>query len=367
MKEFRLKEIPGSFEEFSEIFIPEVDNFIKSYYREKGENSGSEYIAGMYAMLEEYCSRPGKRIRPVVLLAAYSGYKGRPGDYSEIIGLASVIEMMHSLLLIQDDIIDKADIRRGGKALHIAAGERYSEYTFNESIGSDIAIVLADVIMSNAIEIVAAAEIKPAIRKKFLKVFAMTYETTAWGQILDTLHSLPRRPDFSQEIPMQIISMKTAHYTFYYPMLMGYILSGRDNNLERENIRSFTLPLGSAFQIRDDLMGAFGNVEETGKPNDSDIHEGKMTILVQKTMEKLKGKEKKRFRSLITAGNKKKSEVRSIRKMIIDSGGLDASLSLHKKLINESSGNLEKLAVGKTEKKIFSGIIGKVDEINIRF
>jgi geranylgeranyl diphosphate synthase, type I len=365
VKEFRLKENPGSFEEFSKLFIPRVDGFIEGYYREKIKSSPLKFVTDMYEMLKEYCTREGKRVRPMVLLAAYSGYKARPGDYSHIIRLASVVEMMHSFLLIQDDIIDESDIRRGGKALHVAAEEKYSGYTFNKSIGSDIAIVLADVIMSNAIEIIAGAEIKPAVRKKFLQVFSMTYEMTAWGQILDTLHSLPRRADFSQDVPMQIISMKTAYYTFYYPLLMGYILSGRDDRVERENIRNFALPLGSAFQIRDDIIGVFGKVEKTGKPNDSDILEGKMTILVQKTIEKLKGEEKKRYRSLITAQRKRKADVNSIRKMIIESGGLDASLSLHRKFIDESLENLEKLTLRKSYKRIFAGIIQRVNEIDM--
>ncbi len=367
MKEFRLKEIPASFEEFSGIFIPEVDKFIMDYYRKKIKKSGIGFIADMYKMLKEYCTREGKRIRPMVLLSAYSGYKGRTGDYSPLIRLASAVEMMHSFLLIQDDIIDESDIRRGGKALHIAADENYSGYTYNESIGSDIAIVLADVIMSNALEIINESDMKPAVRKKFLRVFSMTYEMTAWGQILDTLHSLPRKADFSQDVPMQIISMKTAYYTFYYPLLMGYILTGRDDSGEKENIRKFALPLGSAFQIRDDIIGVFGKVEETGKPNDSDILEGKMTILVQKTIEKLGGEGKKIFRSLITERKKKKAQVNSIRKMIVESGGLEASLALHGKFIEESAENLEKLTISKSCRKIFSGIIRKVNEINIEF
>lgn len=365
MREFRLKDNPGSFEEFTKLFIPEVDSFIESYYRKKIKSSGIQFITDMYAMLKEYCTREGKRVRPMVLLGAYSGYKARVGDYSQIIMLASAVEMMHSFLLIQDDIIDESDIRRGGKALHIAAGENYSGYTYNESIGSDVAIVLADVIMSNALEIITESNIKPAVRKKFLRVFSMTYEMTAWGQILDTLHSLPRKADFNQKVPMQIISMKTAYYTFYYPMLMGYILTGRDDNEEKENIRKFALPLGSAFQIHDDIIGVFGKVEETGKPNDSDIHEGKMTILVQKTIEKLKGEEKMRFRSLLATRKKKKNDVNFIRNMIVESGGLDASLGLFRKFIDESVENLEKLALRKSYKKIFSGVIRRVNEINI--
>jgi geranylgeranyl diphosphate synthase type I len=164
---------------------------------------------------------------------------------------------------------------------------------------------------------------------------------------------------------MQIISMKTAYYTFYYPMLMGYVLSGKDDDGEKENIRKFALPLGSAFQIRDDIIGVFGKVEDTGKPNDSDILEGKMTILVQKTLEKLKGADKKRFRSLITARKKSKADVNTIRKMIVGSGGLDASLGLHARFIEESVENLGKLTLSKNSGNIFGGIIRKVNEINI--
>jgi geranylgeranyl pyrophosphate synthase len=86
---------------------------------------------------------------------------------------------------------------------------------------------------------------------------------------------------------------------------------------------------------------------------------------VQKSLEKLSGEDKKRFRSLITVGKKRKADINTIRKMIVESGGLDASLTLHGKFIAESFENIDKLAVRNKYKNIFSGIIRKVNEINI--
>ena len=350
---------------FSNEIIPETDTFINDFFDEKISGADLDFMKEILGCIKEYCLRDGKRIRPLLLLNSYYGYKLVLKNKREIIKLGAVIEMMHSLLLIQDDIIDRSEMRRGGKALHVELGDRYSSLTNNKLIGQDIASVTADILFSLSIEIISGLNIRHDIKDRFLEIFSKTYEKTAWGQILDSLNTMPRNIDPANDMPMQISIMKTAYYTIVYPLTMGYILSGGKNKREIANIESFGIPLGIAFQMRDDILGVFGIEKDTGKPNDSDILEGKLTLLVQNTILRLTGKEREKFIKLFRGSEKSKDDVGFIRDKIKNSGALDDTLQYHAKLIRDSYSLLDNLAMKQYNKDVMSGVIEAIEDINI--
>ncbi len=365
MNRKKIVETISPFKDFSEKYVPLIDRFIKDFFDKKIKHSSLPFMKEMYAMLREYCTRDGKRVRPIVLANAYSGYRKGRDDFSEVIKLAAVIEIMHSFLLIQDDIIDKSALRRGGKAMHLLTGEKYGPRSHNSNIGSDLALIMADVLFANSIEIISNAGIRPVIKNEFLKVFSSTYEMTAWGQILDILHSLPRNFGFRKNVAMDISSLKTAHYTIYYPMLMGYILAGGSDKKESGRIGEFALPLGLAFQVRDDILGVFGRERDTGKPEDSDIIEGKITLLVHFTVNSIKGAEREKFLSLFTMVKKRKREIAFIRGMIDKSGALEKSMELHGRLVETSAARLTSLKMRSVNRDILTGIIDAIRKVDI--
>ena len=175
------------YEEFAAIVVPQVDGLIRDFYAEKIKSATADFIKNTYKDLAEYCGRGGKRIRPVLLLAAYNGYASGKKNTSEMLFPAAAVEMMHSFLLIQDDIIDKSATRRGGKAMHITSAERYGA-----SFGADVASIIADVLFANALSLAARADICNRARRRFLSAFAASYEKTAFGQIMDIVHSRPQ-------------------------------------------------------------------------------------------------------------------------------------------------------------------------------
>jgi len=363
MSGLKEKNAENKFREFSGRYIPEIDKFIELYYKTKIENSEYPFMSEMYGDLGEYCGREGKRIRPLMLLAAYKGYKNFGRGNTDIISFAAAIEMMHSFLLIQDDVIDKSDLRRGKKSLHLIAQDRYSRLTYNDNIGNDTAIVLADVLFSNALEIISRAKINNSVRNEFIKIFSSTYEMTAWGQVLDVLHSIPRKFIPDDDISTQVSILKTAYYTIYYPILMGYVLTGRKQEKEMELIRDFSIPLGLAFQIRDDILGVFGKIEKTGKPDDSDLIDGKMTLLVKSTIENLKKTDKKEFIAVFTKKKKNKSEVRSLRNMIEVSGAREITVEKQGELLDQSRSRLSNLRISETSGDLLSGFIEVIRKI----
>jgi geranylgeranyl diphosphate synthase type I len=352
----------NSFNEFRNLYIDKIDRFIGAFFTNKIKRSASPLNKDMYRLLADFCLRKGKRIRPVILILSYCGYKKSGKNLDEVIKIASAIEMMHSFLLIQDDIIDKSELRRGEKTLHILCRERYSDKTRNAGIGNDIALVLTDVLFSCAVEIISGAKIKQKIKDHFLSQFAATYEQTAWGQILDSLNSLPVKIDADSSDPMEIGILKTAYYTILGPMLMGYRLSGKKNSETEKKIKAFSIPLGLAFQIRDDILGIFGRKEETGKPSDSDIREGKYTLLVQDTIKNLPEKEGARFIKIFTKARKSDKDISCIRNMIQKSGAPEKSHDKIKKLTDTARKNLEPLNMKKKEMLLLAGLIDLIGE-----
>jgi len=353
------------FRYFSHEHIPLIDKFIADYFNAKAADAALPFMKEMYADIKEYCLRDGKRIRPLLLINAYDGYKKGFLKTAEIVKLGAAVEIMHSFLLVQDDIIDRAEMRRGGEALHILLGKRYSSVTTNPFIGTDIASVLADVMFSAAVDIICGAKLRDRIKVSYLEVFSRTYEKTAWGQILDSLNTMPKTIDSSSNAPMMISLMKTAWYTMVYPITMGYVLSGGAGRNELKAIEEFGVPLGVAFQIRDDILGIFGIESDTGKPNDSDIHEGKFTLLVHNTMQKLDENELVKFKSVFLSNLKSEADVDYIRGAIKSSGALDETINSHRNLIEEAEEKLDELRIKSYNREFLRGVVESIEDIPI--
>lgn len=353
------------FRHFSAEYVPQIDSIITGLFEQRIVSSDAGFMKEMYAAVSEFCLRDGKRIRPLLLLNSYKGYKRRPGGKEGILSLASAVELMHSFLLVQDDIIDRSELRRGKKSLHILMGDMYGKQSLNPAIGTDIASVLADVIFSCAVELISKADVRPAYKNSFLQVFSKTYEMTAWGQILDSLCTMPASIDPVSDAPMRISLMKTAYYTMVYPMIMGYVLSGGRNEREKKRIEDFGIPLGVAFQVRDDLLGVFGVEGDTGKPNDSDIREGKFTLLVQNAVASLQGSERAEFTGRFLKADKSEGDVEYVRSMIIDSGAMDDTISRHRELIDEARFKLDDLALTGRSRDVLCGVIESVEDVPI--
>ena len=351
------------FKNFSELYTPQINFFIKIFFEQKRELAEEDFMKKMSEDLKNYLLRPGKRIRPLLLIISFLGYQSGPKKIKEIIKLASVLEIMHAFLLIQDDIIDKAKERRGEKSFHILMQEKYQYLNFNNNLGKDLGLVLSDVLFANALEIINSAKIDLKIKQNFLKIFSVTYEKTAWGQVLDILNSSPRQISLKQEVSKQISLLKTSHYTIFYPLLMGYILSGKKNKSEQEKIKNFSLPLGLAFQIRDDILGVFGDRQKTGKSKDSDLQEGKVTLLIEETLKHLKGKEKNLFFKILIQKNKKKGELKYLKELIVSSQALKKSKEKHQALLQEADQHLDGLRISLAAKKVLRGLLEIVSEM----
>lgn len=306
-----------TFAEFTNEYVPTINEYIRTFYSHKELSAHNPDVQVAYTLLKEYCTRDGKRIRPLLLLLSYLGYGGDNSTIRSLIPVAASLECMHAFLLIQDDIIDGAILRRGKPAFHKVCDSSYKKY--NENIGPWVAIVLADVLMSNALEMISGIE--PSCVSHFLQEFAVIYERTALGQMLDIIWTNPQTID-TNDIPHTIAAMKTAHYTVSGPLRLGYILAGGNDTNEMQRLADCGYSVGYAFQMRDDIIGVFGSEQDTGKSASSDIEEGKYTVLVQKTCELLDTTDKSKFIALFRKKDKSEEDIQVIKEYIQKSGAI---------------------------------------------
>jgi len=238
--------------------------------------AGDDALAEPFDEIERSFAAGGKRIRAAFCHWAFVGAGGHPSD--PIVGAAgAAFELMHAFALFHDDVIDGAMTRRGEptthavfSAQHAAAGWAGEARRFGEGVAilvGDLAAVLADELLVST---------PTAVRRLWNE---LRIELTA-GQYLDVVGTARRERDLAGA--QRIARLKSGKYTVERPLHLGALLAGRSDLLA--GLSRFGLPLGDAFQLRDDVIGAFGDPSVTGKPVGVDLREGKPTPLLARAV-----------------------------------------------------------------------------------
>jgi geranylgeranyl diphosphate synthase type I len=224
----------------------------------------------------------GKRLRPAFCHWAYVGAGGDRDD-PRVIDAGAAFEMLHAFALVHDDVMDGSDTRRGVQTAHLAYADEHAAggwmgepRRFGEGAAiliGDLAHVYADALLGDVP--VDAARVWHELRLE-LNV----------GQYLDLVGTA--RADRDRALAHRIARYKSGKYTVERPLHVGAALAGRLGDLEGP-LSAYGDPLGEAFQLRDDLLGAFGDPARTGKPVGQDLREGKPTPLLAVATERATG------------------------------------------------------------------------------
>jgi geranylgeranyl diphosphate synthase, type I len=209
--------------------------------------------------------RGGKRLRAVLAAAGYLAAR-ESGDVEEATPLGSSLELLQSALLIHDDWMDQDDIRRGGPAVHASLRLRFDDAHRGDSVG----ILAGDYATKLALECFMRASFPPARRDEALHAYLTILEEVYLGQYLDVVED----DDVSR-----MHRLKTTSYTVLGPLRLGALLGDASAEI-LSLLEQWAIPIGEAFQIRDDLLGTIGDPKSTGKPGD-DLRHGKRTALVR--------------------------------------------------------------------------------------
>jgi geranylgeranyl diphosphate synthase type I len=224
----------------------------------------------------------GKRLRAMF---CYWGFRSvrAPRDTAEeraLLRATGALELLHASALVHDDYMDASDTRRGQPAAHRAFGAAHREAGWRgdpEQYGAAGAILLGDLLLSWSDELLRRCGLPIAQVAPALEVFDRCRSEVIAGQFLDV--SVQARGRADVETAMTVLRYKSAKYSIERPLHIGAALAGA-SPATMSQLSRFGLPLGEAFQLRDDLLGVFGDPAATGKPAGDDLVEGKRTVLV---------------------------------------------------------------------------------------
>lgn len=203
-----------------------------------------------------------------------------PTDPAAVLRAAAALELLHASALVHDDYMDASDSRRGRPATHRAFGAEHRGAGWRgdpEQYGAAAAILLGDLLLSWSDELLRRCGLPPAQVAPALDVLDLCRSEVIAGQFLDV--SVQARGHADVDQAMTVLRYKSAKYSIERPLQLGAALAGASPETLAE-LSAFGLPLGEAFQLRDDLLGVFGDPATTGKPAGDDLVEGKRTVLV---------------------------------------------------------------------------------------
>ncbi len=229
----------------------------------------------------------GKGLRARFCLAGWRAGGGAGAPDAAVVAAAAALEVFHAAALVHDDLIDNSDLRRGGPAAHrrLEAWHRGARWQGDgAAFGRSAAVLLGDLLVAWSDDLfedglaAAVPERGSAARHEY----AVMRRDVTVGQFLDVAEeSAYAGADDSTHAAraLRVASLKSARYSVQQPLLIGAALAGADLG-RRAELRAFGHPLGLAFQLRDDVLGVFGDESVTGKPSGDDLREGKRTVLI---------------------------------------------------------------------------------------
>jgi geranylgeranyl diphosphate synthase type I len=277
-------------------------------------------LAAPLSSLRQLVLAGGKRLRPAFCYWAFLGTGGDPDD-PRIINAAAALEMLHTSALLHDDVMDNSTQRRGAEALHTAFGRRHGAAGWrgdSDRFGDGVAILVGN------LAFVYADLLLGRCPPSALTIWNEMRLEVNVGQYLDLAGTASGQA--TRASARRICQYKSGRYTIERPLHLGAALaepSGWLNVLKL--LSAYGAPLGEAFQLRDDLLGAFGEANVTGKPVGEDLREGKPTLLYALARQLARGAEAQLLEARYGSPDLSGSEVADIQ-AILDSTGARAEV-----------------------------------------
>jgi geranylgeranyl diphosphate synthase type I len=278
----------------------------------------------------------GKRLRPAFCLLGALAAGGRASD--DIVRAGAALELLHAMALFHDDVIDGSASRRGRETTHVRHARLHRDSGLAGDaarFGDGVAILVGDLAYVLADQLIDSAN--PRAREVWTR---MRIEVNI-GQYLDVVGSATR--DFTRDTASRIALLKTAKYTVERPLHLGASIA--DPGVARETLdalSAYGIALGIAFQMRDDVLGVFGEPDVTGKPAGDDLRESKPTALVAAALEQADPTQRA---VLARIGDPSMNAVviDDIRRVIVDTGALSATESRISELADTATVSLDAL------------------------
>ena len=286
----------------------------------------------------------GKRLRPAFCVAGWHAAGGAPDD-DRVVRAAASLELLQASALVHDDLVDGSDTRRGRPATHRVFAHRHGAAGWHgdsDRFGAGAAVLLGDLLLTWAHEMLRGCGLDAATVDRGAPWFdRCTTEVTA-GQYLDLVAQAVATTD--EDFALRVIRFKSASYTVVRPLHLGAALAGGDDDL-LAGLGAYGTPVGVAFQLRDDVLGVFGDPDHTGKPAGDDLREGKRTVLLARANEQAGDDERALLTRLVGDPELDSAGLRRLRELIVSTGALASTERTIERLETEALEALAALAV----------------------
>lgn len=298
-----------------------TDQLLHEYCVARGNDARKmdERYALLWDAIQSLLLAGGKRFRPFMLLLAYSSY-AQTDDKEAIYPAVVAQEILHAAVLMHDDIIDRDIVRYGVKNIAGQYETSYATYLSDEHerrhFAMSSAILAGDILLSDAHRLLWRLDRSPEVIRKADEILSRAVFEVIGGELFDTEATILPVGSLS---PTVIARYKTASYSFVSPLSMGAALAAADEK-EITLLEQFSEYVGIGYQLRDDLLGVFGNTAQTGKSTSSDITEGKRTLLIEQFDEIASQEQKADFYALFHNPTITNEELERAKQLLVEAG-----------------------------------------------
>lgn len=336
----------------------QIDTFLADLLRERvaqAEIMNTDY-AQLWSSIATLVQAGGKRLRPYMIFLAYT-MDGKTNGTQSIVPAAAAQELLHMAMLIHDDIIDRDQVRYGVKNIIGQYDALYEPYVNNSTerrhFSNSAAILAGDLLIAEAYSLIQQCDVDAAHVAKAQAVLSESIFRVVGGELLDTESAF--RP-FESVSALQIAQQKTASYSFVGPLIMGASLADASTKTI-DGLWRFGSALGIAYQLQDDLLGAFGVETITGKSNSSDIVEGKHTHLIEQFYRLADSEQISEFNTIFNNNQADHAAIERARQLLIQSGASRAVEAAIDELAGQAKSHLDELTMAPTSRAAFAELI----------
>ena len=339
------------------MYKPKINDAIGSIFDKIIDELKNKFLIDYYSEMKDYFLAGGKRIRPLLTIAAYNGITNTTEDENIVPSVG--IEFLHNATLIHDDIIDKDNFRRGKPAFHYKFAQYHSKYQFKKmnaaDFGTSIGIIGGDTAFIVGSTAYFNKNFSMDLNLNSIRYYRQAFTEVIHGVLIEI--DMVNQKKLSMDEYINMTSLKTG------ALIEKSLLIGASYaELQKEYIPSlstYCVNLGIIFQIIDDILGTFGDEKVTGKPTDGDIREGKHTCLLIEAMNNLDAKKKEYLVNLLSKTEMSEGEVKEVRDLFKEADVISSCKKLASKYYEEASDALEKLkpVVNESEIEFFENLL----------
>jgi geranylgeranyl diphosphate synthase type I len=326
--------VPEGFTSLLAGFRDQLDHALGDWLQAKREEAvaaGSPETLELIDGVGQLATQGGKRLRPALVYYTYRACGGAADE--EVLPLALSTELLHTYLLIHDDIMDHAEFRRGLPAAHVRFSDAHRAHGLHgdaEDFGRSAAILLGDLAQSWAVELACRVSTGRSIDGgiggnngggELARCFSAMCQEVIGGQYLELL--VAQRRAATEEELLRVLRLKSGRYTAERPIQLGALLAGAPPEVLAELSR-YGAAVGEAFQLQDDLLGMFGDPDTVGKPVDADLKEGKFTFLIHHALAKATPEQRRALDAALGNPEATPEQTAAARRVLAETGAREA-------------------------------------------